>query len=192
MGAAGAPFGIPASSRFLCSCRAQACCCSAGGKTLILPKAIIEFVFPFAILPPEKLFLTTLTGMFKGFGVVALADFDRVDVFVQQFFVLSILFSILILTILTLQARAGYLYPMPNENTAFGIVKMIAIFFLLRQFLICLLVGNPVPHDSRAELIGLLLRATAPGFLIMVTCATAILIWGLALLGWRAASSPLG
>jgi hypothetical protein len=58
----------------------------------------------------------------------------RVDVFVQH--VLALLFSILIPVILTLQARAGYLYPMPDKNTPFGFMKVTTIFFLLRQMLI--------------------------------------------------------
>ena len=163
-----------------------------GGKTLILPKALIEFVFPISIFSPEKLFLTVVTGTFKGFGEVALADFDRVDVFVQQFFVLALLSSILIWAILTVQACAGFLYPIPDNNTPFGFVKVTAIFFLLRQILICLLVGTPTPYDSRAEVIGHLLRIIAPEFLIMMTCAMAGVIWTAALLALRAASSPLG
>ncbi len=163
-----------------------------GGNTLILPKAVIEAAFPFSIPSPEKLFLTAVTGKLNVFGVISPADFDRVDVFLQQFFVLALLFSILIWIILALQARAGYLYPAPAGNTPFGFVKGTAILFLLRETIICFLVGNPVAHDPRAAVFGHMLRTIGPEFLIVMTCAMAVVIWTAALLAYRAASSPLG
>jgi len=162
------------------------------GETLLFPRPVIEFIFPVTITPPEKLLLTTITGKFKVLGEVTLADFDRVDVFAQQFFVMSLLFSLAVLSILILQARARYLYPIPSRITYLGFLKAAVILFLLREAEVCLLVGSaPVNFQGpRAPITRLLLQTIAPEFLIMTTCAVAVVFWTAALCAYRGASLP--
>jgi hypothetical protein len=162
------------------------------GATLLFPKPVIDFIFPVTIAPPEKLLLTTITGKFKVLGEVSLADFDRVDVFLQQFFVMSLLFSVAILLILMLQARARYLYPIPSRMTYLGFLKAAVILFLLREAEVCLLVGSaPVNFQgSRAPVTRLLMQTIAPEFLIIFTCGIAVVFWTAALCAYRGASLP--
>jgi hypothetical protein len=163
------------------------------GETLLFPKPVIDFIFPFTISPPEKLLLTTITENFKVLGEVTLADFDRVDVFVQQFFVMSLLFFFAVLLILMLQARASYLYPIPSRITYLALLKAAVILFLLREAEVCLLVGRtPVSFQgSRAPITRLLMQGIAPESLIIFTCGIAVVFWTAVLCAYRGASAPL-
>lgn len=150
------------------------------GKTLMLPESIIDFVFPFALLPPEKMLLVALTEKFKVLGEITFADFDRIDIFVQQFFVLSLFIPLLVIAILTVQACGGYLYPAPNhQRTILGFLRVLAVLFLLREAQVCLLVGK-APSGSQgagAPFTRVVLHAIAPEFLIMFSCGIAIVMW---------------
>jgi hypothetical protein len=161
------------------------------GKTLILPAPVIDFVFPFALPLPERMLLVALTEKFKVFEEITFADVDRVDIFVRQFFVLSLLVSLLVLGILTLQSRAGYLFPAPEGRTALGFLKVMVILFVLREWQVYLILAK-VPSGSqsaRVEFMRMMLHVIAPELLIELGCGLGVVMWSAGLLIYREVSA---
>lgn len=164
------------------------------GSALILPSSVIEFAYPYSIPWPEQSLLTTVTAKFDLFGKVTLGDIGSVDLFIQQFFVLAIASSFLVLAILTFQARARYLYPLSSKLTIAGYLKVIAMLVLLREIQVCSLVGKAMPlnsSDPKLLIARLVLSTIAPEGLILTSCAITIVGWTAALLAYRLISAPL-
>lgn len=146
------------------------------GVGALLPQQILEFFFPFTILPFEKQLVLQF-----GFGGISISDFDHVDLFEQQFFVLSLLFFVLVLALCTAYAVSSRTYGFIGRPNPFLFFVPAVTFILLRELQINFLVVNlaSVQAPSSKALLALILsRAIAPEGLIFATCLIALVIWG--------------
>ncbi len=141
----------------------------------LLPKELLELVFPITILPLEKLVLLKF-----GMGGIVVEDFERIDLFTQQFFVLSFFFFFLVLIFLTGSA-AYFDSNRPTEQPSLrSFLLMPLIIFLLREFQINALIANDAllnVLNSRAFVIFGIVRMIAPEGLIFATCMMALCVW---------------
>jgi len=149
------------------------------GKLLILPEAVIDSVFSFAVPLPERMLFVALTEKSNIFAEITFADFDRLDIFLRQFFVLSLLIPLLFLVLATLQTRAGDLFPARDRQSVLGFLKVLVILFLLREVQVYLILAK-VPsgaQTARVQFLRMMLHAMAPELLIMFSCVIAAVMW---------------
>lgn len=142
------------------------------GPDAILPGSIVESVYPFSILPFEKLFVVDVVSRLIG-GSVTLAEFDHVSIYFQQFFVLSLVFFLLMFLLVGIQIGAGTLYLEQGEANAFQITVTLLILLVMRYFWIYLILINvnrtPENRTGPAAVLAIL-HALSPELLILTTC----------------------
>jgi hypothetical protein len=155
----------------------------------ILPVSIVESIYPFAILPFEKLFVVDVLSPLL-LGSVTLAEFDHVSVYFQQFFVLAFVFFLLVFLFVGIQMGAGALYLEKGEASAPQVAVTLLILLVMRSFWILLMLMNVdgVPKDRSVAKLAIL-PALAPEFLILTTCFLAGVICAALRLAYRRIAS---
>lgn len=160
-----------------------------GGQSTVLPSQIIEFIFPFTIFPPEKLLIVTFANWVG--PAVTFDDFYGIDVFIQQFSVLSFFFFFFILIGLPLYLIALNIDLLATRPKSSVILKPLVVLFLLREAQLLVLVASPesfasfASHNSKAHFPLTLMRAMAPEILIFVSCSLAVAVCMLMLMAYR-------
>ncbi|WP_298876803.1 hypothetical protein [uncultured Bradyrhizobium sp.] len=145
------------------------------GRGALLPEQLLEFMFPFTVLPFEK----QLVLLF-GVGGISIGDFDHVNLFEQQFFVLSFLFFFLVMALCTVHAVSSGTYGLVGRPRLSLFLLPIVSCILLREFQINVLIVNLASvrsPNSKGFLALILWRAIAPEALIFATCLISLFIW---------------
>jgi hypothetical protein len=155
----------------------------------ILPASIVEAIYPFAILPFEKLFAVDVLNRLMG-GSVTLAEFDHVSIYFQQFFVLALVFFLLMFLLVGIQMGAGALYLEKGEANASQITVTLMILLMMRTFwiVVILMNVNGMPSDRPTAKLAII-TALAPEFLILTTCFLAGVICAALRLTYRRIAS---
>jgi hypothetical protein len=148
-------------------------------QPVFLPRSIVEFFFPIAILPVERPLIAAFYDQSAPVGQARMDPeiINSLGIFGQQAFVVALLCSILILAIYILKARAGALYAQPTLG--FMPVLLVVVIFsaVLRLFFAGLLVANADSIQSNLPTriaMDYFVNAFAPEGLVISSCMIAI------------------
>jgi hypothetical protein len=148
-------------------------------QPMLLPRLIVEFLFPLAFFPVEKQLVVEVYNKSASAGQARLDPeiFDRLDIFGQQTFVVALLCFFLILVIYNLKARAGVLLAEPKLELMPVLVVVVTASAVAREFFAYLLVVHVDSITSNLPTritMFHLLNAFAPEGLIIFSCLIAI------------------
>jgi hypothetical protein len=144
----------------------------------LLPRSIVEFLFPLTILPVEKQLIVALYNQSTSATKAGINPiiFDRLDFFGQQVFVIMLLCFFLSIAIYCLQVRAGALCAEPTLELMPILMVLIVASVVARLFFTYMLVANmdSVASNLPSKIaVSHLMNAIAPEGLIMFSCLTA-------------------
>ncbi len=150
-----------------------------GSEILLLPRSIIELIFPLSVLPFESVLIATLLEWNPRLGVLA-TDGDQPGIFVQQIFSVSFVVMFSAVLILTIQSLADALYPEVFQQTIPGFLKGLLVFELVRIGLIYVLLVDQRTLSTTLPSVRLAFRflvLIAPFGMPLFTCLVGISIW---------------
>lgn len=154
-----------------------------GNEALLLPRSIIELIFPLTVLPFEPALISILLEWNPRLGVLA-TNGAQPSIFVQQIFAVSFVAMLSAVLILTVQALADALNPEVFQQTILGFLKGLLVSELIRIGLISMLlvdqktVGMTVPS---ARLVSHFLVWIAPLGLPLVSSLIGVSVWSFVL-----------
>jgi hypothetical protein len=143
-------------------------------ETVFLPKSVIDLLYPFAILSPEKFFIVEILGK-RLPGAVTLYDLSNASAYNKQLLVVALLSFFGVLLTITVQALANAL---PEQKAVFWPKMALGIFLVLatRSVLIQIQFSHPFVPDQPSQIVVLgVLRALLPVSLNLLTCVIAMM-----------------